>query len=54
VTLQEYELGEEIRGVVCVDCGGSLVLVNGRAYCEWDEDFPALAVESDELEGSER
>lgn len=30
----ELDYGDEIRGVVCPDCGGSLVWKAGRAYCD--------------------
>lgn len=37
-TLEELDYGDEIRGVVCPHCGGSLVWNKGRAFC--DEDGP--------------
>lgn len=32
--LDEMEYHDEIRGVICPECGGSLVWVKGRAYCD--------------------
>lgn len=41
-TLEELDYGDEIRGVVCPHCGGSLVWNKGRAHC--DEDGPVEPV----------
>lgn len=32
--LEELEYGDEILGVVCKECGASLVWRKGRAYCD--------------------
>lgn len=32
--LDDLDYGDEIRGVVCPRCGGSLVWNKGRAYCD--------------------
>jgi len=34
--LDELEYGDEIRGVVCPHCGGSLVWNKGHAFCDED------------------
>ena len=31
--LDELDFGDEIRGVICPDCGGSLVWNDGKPYC---------------------
>lgn len=28
--------GDEIHGVLCAQCGGSVEWRNGRPYCDWD------------------
>jgi uncharacterized Zn finger protein (UPF0148 family) len=31
--LDEMDFGDEIRGVICPNCGGSLVWNKGKAFC---------------------
>jgi hypothetical protein len=35
-SLDELDFGDEIRGVTCPHCGGSLVWNKGHAYCDED------------------
>jgi len=51
--LDELNFGEEIRGKVCPECGGSVLRRNSSAYCDEDgyvqpiED-PAVLLEDEE------
>lgn len=35
-SMDELDYGDEIRGVECPTCGGSLVWNKGRAFCDED------------------
>lgn len=42
MTLDDLELGEEIRGGTCPADGETLVLRNGKPWCDWHSGYVAL------------